>query len=774
MKLWPSRVIATSCGWTAGRWTAGGWLVRVGVWLGLAVSAVGQVRPRIVGGDEAPKGKYPWMVSVATRSMSSLYDAHFCGGVLVHPHWVLTAAHCVERKRASQIDVVVGAHNLESDGPPEVRRIEVREIVMHPDFDSETSESDVALLVLAEPVVDRPVLDIIDDGGLCVAGTEAVVLGWGATSGDGSNFPAALREVAVPIVALADANALPAFDGSLTDTMLPAGPVGGGRDSCQGDSGGPLVVAGARAGQLVAAGVVSFGADGLDCADPAGLGIYTRLTSFRTWIYDQMRPAYAAWEARAGVIGEQRTLPGDGRASWEAFFTGWEPGDLRADGVASMRALAPGDPLGLATLTFRRRVAAELRTRVFHSPTGESPWLELDVAALQVSPPVLRPGHPDVESITLRVPHDETGEGYFRLTGDTAPVYVAGPRPIALGQTLSQAVHLLDPIVNGRRAKEYQIILPEGAGRILLTARSLAFDMGMHLLNASTLEVLQSVTSNTSGSTDEQISFDPSPGAGYLVRVGPATGGVDVVGRFSLHCGLDAAPTALTLGSDVAGTLESADALNPDFAGEARFMDQFSLEGAEAGSIALVSLTSTDFAPLLSIRDAITRAEVWAGALEPGRSRVSFFLAPGTSYLVQVTSGAPGGLGEYALTSTSVLATRLSQNQTLEGLVLDAADLWDPAYSAPGSHYFKEDIVFSATRTDLVRARMTSLPVGGFDTFLAVYDAATGDLIGENDDATDGSFDSEVPFTAEAGHTYLLRCTSAEAEATGAFTIALF
>ncbi len=153
-----------------------GWVAASGL---LVSAAFGQVSPRIVGGTEAPRGRYPWMVSLASRAVSSNYSAHFCGGVLIHPHWVLTAAHCVERERPSTVEVVVGAHNLKTDVAPAVRRLAVREIVLHPDYDAETSDSDLALLVLAEPVTDVTPLEIIDDAALCAPGMEAVVLGWG-------------------------------------------------------------------------------------------------------------------------------------------------------------------------------------------------------------------------------------------------------------------------------------------------------------------------------------------------------------------------------------------------------------------------------------------------------------------------------------------------------------------------------------------------------------------------------------------------------------------
>src|SRR5688500_12911197 len=88
------------------------------------------IQPRIVGGTPTTKDKYPWMVALTTAGNSDLFDAQFCGGALIHPYWVVTAAHCVEEETASSMDVVVGAHNLQTDSAASVQRIAVKEIIL--------------------------------------------------------------------------------------------------------------------------------------------------------------------------------------------------------------------------------------------------------------------------------------------------------------------------------------------------------------------------------------------------------------------------------------------------------------------------------------------------------------------------------------------------------------------------------------------------------------------------------------------------------------------
>ena len=737
-------------------------------------AAAGQIAPRIVGGTEAPRGRYPWMVSLATRSVSSAFSAHFCGGVLIHPHWVLTAAHCVERERPSSVDVVIGAHNLKTDAAPEVRRLAVREIVMHPDYDPETSDSDLALLVLAEPVTDVPPLEIIDDAALCTPGTEAVVLGWGATDGDGTTFPAALQQVGVPLVSLAVANALPAFDGTLTENMLPAGPAEGGRDSCQGDSGGPLIVEGPAAGTPVLAGVVSFGADTLDCAAPGGYGIYTRVLAFRNWIYSLMRPAYAAWERQAGRAGERRDPDGDGLVNWEEFLRGEDPGAGGREAAPSLSLVSDGLGGWEPRFAFRRRTAAEVRTRVFDTAGGRPPWSELEVTASLAGPPVPVPGRPGLETVTLRGPVAATGAGYFRVTGDTAPVYVAGPRSILDGQSLTHTLHALDPLAGPRRAKDYVLVDPPTDGaRVAVTARSTSFDVALHLLDAVTGAALASATTDTAGGTDETVSFTPEPGRAYLARVTPASGDGTTGGKFTIRCGRLPDTADLVVGAPLSGALAATDPVNPDFLADVHSMDSYRVVGGTSGRMLTVTLASAEFQPLVSIRDGVTGAQIWAGPTEPGRSRVAFYLLPGATYVVRVTSAQPRNHGAYALTATEAPPVVLTRPQRLEGRSLDAGDLWDPSYSTLADAYYKEDYLHTAVASGQVAVRMATTAPAVFDTFLTVYDAATGELMAENDDISEENFDSALDFAAEAGRSYIIRCTSALPEETGTYSLEL-
>ncbi len=251
--------------------------------------------PAIVGGREANPGEWPWQVALI-HAGGDPYDDQYCGGTLISPLWVVTAAHCAHGKNTSQIQVLAGIHNLRTPDSGFLR-LGVKRIILHPNYGQATQyDSDIALLELNAPATFRPMTptQLPIDGVITVAadigpltGVEATVTGWGNTSPSDIDYPDTLQEVEVPILPNADCSR--AYPGSITGNMVCAGVPEGGRDSCQGDSGGPLVIFNNETSRWELAGIVSWG---YGCALPGLPGVYTRVSSFTEWITQESGVGY--------------------------------------------------------------------------------------------------------------------------------------------------------------------------------------------------------------------------------------------------------------------------------------------------------------------------------------------------------------------------------------------------------------------------------------------------------------------------------------------------
>ncbi|XP_027718506.1 tryptase alpha/beta-1-like [Vombatus ursinus] len=245
--------------------------------------------PRIVGGVDAQEGECPWQISLRTNVGDSWI--HYCGGSLIDPSWILTAAHCFTQygKETSQYMIQLRQQNLYEDD----NLVPLEEIIIHPKYTDFRSGSDLALLKLQSPVqlnANVQTIMLPEASQIFTPDMECWVSGWGDIGfGVALPPPYTLRKVQVLVMDALTCDQEYHVDSTtdsseriIQDDMLCAG--SSGKDSCRGDPGGPLVCK--VQDFWIQDGVVSWGEG---CGAPHRPGVYTLITAFVDWIQSYIK-----------------------------------------------------------------------------------------------------------------------------------------------------------------------------------------------------------------------------------------------------------------------------------------------------------------------------------------------------------------------------------------------------------------------------------------------------------------------------------------------------
>lgn len=232
-----------------------------------------EIEAKIINGKESESDAWPWMAHIIISD--GIGNRWGCGGTLVAPQWVLTAAHCAEDMVSAK--VLLDRNDFKGKGG---EIISVTHSVIHPDRDIATKYADLALMHLESPTSITPVSLANDFDFQSEEGNSALAIGWGIThqsiTGDDIS-PTKLQQVELPL----KHNQQCIFDSRIPEDVICVG-IFDEKSTCRGDSGGPLLMFDSKNRRWNQIGITSFGSK--NCSSVTGISVYAQVDKFKHFI----------------------------------------------------------------------------------------------------------------------------------------------------------------------------------------------------------------------------------------------------------------------------------------------------------------------------------------------------------------------------------------------------------------------------------------------------------------------------------------------------------